>query len=197
MSCVRFWVLAIFSQIFGIVCSGVTPQAFAQVPNSTASGADWKLWQPDPSSVSSPATSFAETPLTIKNYDKYFYFYREGVRFSEALSDLRECDSRSRGIWSGRSNSEYKGSSGYGLAADLAVTLIFGPAQDRAVRRANMRRCMFYKGYERYGLPKEQWEAFNLQRIVNDTPERDVQISLARQALLASGPLPATQALGL
>lgn len=172
--------------------------ASAQNPNSPQSDAQWQEWQPDPANVSLPQTSFTETPDTVKNYDKYFYFHREGTGFSEAFADLRECDARARGIWNGKATREEGGgASPYGLVGDLAVTLIFGPAQDRLFRRANLRRCMFYKGYARYGLPKEQWEAFNLQKIAKDSPERDIQVSLARQARVASGPSPAKRALGL
>ncbi len=142
--------------------------------------------------------AFVETPAIVKDYDKYFYFHRQNTSFADALTDLRECDARARGIWQGKSaRGETLGRTAYGLVGDLANTLIFVPAQDRLFRRANLRRCLYFKGYARYGLPKALWEAFNLQHIEAATPERDIQMSLVRQALVASGVRPVSRALGL
>lgn len=172
--------------------------AFAQGPNDPRSDAQWRIWQPDPASLAPQDMAFAETPAMVKDYDKYFYFHRQSTSFVEALTDLRECDARARGIWQGKTaRNETAGGMAYGLVGGLANALIFVPAQDRLFRRANLRRCMFFKGYARYGLPKALWEAFNLQHIEAATPERDIQMSLARQALVASGPRPASRVLGL
>lgn len=189
----------------GIICLSLAPitacvaqLASAQEPNSPQSDAQWQVWQPDPARLAPQEMAFAETPAMVKDYDKYFYFHRQSTSFVEALTDLRECDARARGIWQGKTaRGEAPGRTAYGLVGDLANALIFVPAQDRLFRRANLRRCMSFKGYARYGLPKALWESFNLQHIETATPERDIQMSLARQALVASGPQPTSRALGL
>jgi hypothetical protein len=172
----------------------VAQLAFAQGPNDPQSDVQWRVWQPDPAIIAPLEMAFAETPAMVKDYDKYFYFHRQSMSFVEALTDLRECDARARGIWQGKTaRGEAPGRTAYGLVGDLANALIFVPAQDRA----NLRRCMSFKGYARYGVPKALWESFNLQHIETATPEREIQMSLARQALVASGPQPASRALGL
>ena len=153
---------------------------------------------PDPASVPVPDLSFAESEKDIRDYDKYFYFYRADTAFPEALRDIRECDARARKIWHGEAadKQDYTPNP-YGLVGAAAQALIFGPAQDRLFRRANLRRCMFFKGYSRYGLAKPNWEAFNFERVNRDTTESGIQAMLVRQALVASGPAPRAKALGL
>ena len=84
-----------------------------------------------------------------------------------------------------------------GAIGNVMAAAIFGSAEKRRVRRVNMRRCMHYKGYQRYGLEKELWQAFNFEEGfgMTDAPERDAKI--AQQAKVASGPKPATAELGL
>ncbi len=60
-----------------------------------------------------------------------------------------------------------------------------------------MRRCMNYKGYDRFGLDKQLWEDFNFEEGNRQVAEADRQQMLARQALVASAARPLTAALGL
>lgn len=171
-----------------------------QAQNATApqTDAEWRVWVPDPGSLTMPNLSFAETEDDIENYDKYFYFQRGDTTFPDALRDIRECDSRARRMWRGeRSDRQDIAAGPYGLVGVAAQAFIFGPAQDRMFRRANLRRCMFFKGYARYGLAKPNWEAFNFQRADGDLAEADIQRMLVRQALVAAGPAPQANALGL
>jgi hypothetical protein len=64
------------------------------------------------------------------------------------------------------------------------------------MRRINMRKCMHYKGYSRYGLAKENWSPFNFEEGFDGLKEAERQTLLARQAKVASGPAPAGKELG-
>lgn len=198
MTSTKYRIWGASRHVLGAALACAAQVVFAQDSKSPQSDIKWQVWEPDPANLSMPQISFTETPETVKDYDKYFYFHREDTGFSEALADLRECDERARRIWRGKPTRrivvDYPR---YGLAVDFLMEEVLGPAQDRLFRRANLRRCMFYKGYARYGLPKEQWEGFNLEGNVKASEERSHQMSLARQALVASGPRPAQQALGL
>lgn len=163
----------------------------------------------DPASIAVPDINVAETPEYAKNFDKYFFFHREGTSFEEALADIRECDDYARGI---SYHTEYTdphmyGYYGqYGLAGALGGALgaaigdaiadaIFGSAARRRLRWQNLRICMGYKEYQRYGLPKEAWEQFNFSEGNARVSERKRQVFLQQQAKIASGPKPAGRVL--
>jgi hypothetical protein len=185
--------------VIAVALACASTPALAQNATAPQTDTEWRAWVPDPASVTTPDLSFAESEEDIKNYDKYFYFHREDTGFLEALGDIRECDARARKMWQADAvdKREDLTASAYGLVGAAAQELIFGPAQDRLFRRANMRRCMFYKGYSRYGLAKLNWEAFNFQHVDRDWTEADIQATLVRQALVASGPAPRAKELGL
>lgn len=157
----------------------------------------------DPATISMPALSFAPDPSFEKDFDKYYYFNHEATDFKTALADLRDCDNLSRGLASpfGYMETPYPynltpaGLIG-GAIGNAMVAAIFGSAQVRAIRRINMRRCMFYKGYQRYGLPKDVWQAFNFEEGFGAIGETKRQIFLMQQAKVASGPKPSTPVLG-
>ena len=44
----------------------------------------------DLASIAVPDINFAETPAYAANFDKYFFFHREGTTFEEALNDIRD-----------------------------------------------------------------------------------------------------------
>lgn len=157
----------------------------------------------DPATISTPDLSFASDPSLEKDFDKYYYFNREATDFKTALADLRDCDNLSRGLASpfGSMETPYPynmtpaGLIG-GAIGNIMVAAIFGSAQVRAMRRINMRRCMFYKGYQRYGLPKDVWQTFNFEEGFGAIGETKRQKFLMQQAKVASGPKPATSVLG-
>jgi hypothetical protein len=156
-----------------------------------------------------PELAFVEDQNDRDNYEKYYYFNRPETDFPTALADLRECDAHARGLYrgnffpnAGQTNAaamQYGALAGAagGLIAGIMMDAIMGPAQLRGKRRINMRRCMGFKGYARYGLDKDLWEAFNFEEGVGEVPEAERQLMLAGQARVASGPRPSTQELGL
>ncbi len=151
----------------------------------------------DPSTISVPDINFTETPELAKNFDKYFFFHREGTSFEEALADIRECDDYARGV-SFHLNYDNPYMYGqYGMAGALGGAIgaaiadaIFGSAARRRMRWQNLRICMGYKEYQRYGLPKQAWEAFNFSEGNSRISERKRQVFLQQQARVASGPRP-------
>ena len=147
--------------------------------------------------VAVPSLAFDEQPEMVKAYDKYFYFHRDGTTFAEALSDLQECDGYARGL-------------AYRIKPDPDDPLVknspigpvfeaigarwadkmFGVPERRKARRTNMRVCMGYKVYQRYGLPQAIWQSFNFDDAATAPAEADRQKMLMQQAKIASGPRP-------
>jgi hypothetical protein len=78
-----------------------------------------------------------------------------------------------------------------GLMADA----IFGSAERRKLKRINIRTCMFYKGYDRYGLKKDLWQEFHFEEGLSRENADKRQTALLRQALVASGDQPTTEVL--
>lgn len=157
----------------------------------------------DVDAIELPPFTVTSDEKSEKDFDKYYYFHRPDTDFKTALTDLRDCDGLSRGLASpyGYAEAPYPyngtlaGAAG-GAIANLMVAAIFGSAQVRATRRINMRRCMNYKGYNRYGLPKDIWKEFNFEEGFSELDEDKRQAFLKQQAKVASGPQPAMGALG-
>lgn len=157
----------------------------------------------DPETIVVPALTFEITPANAADFDKYYYFNRADTDFRAALTDLLDCDGLARGLSSGRGwadtpypyNTTAAGAAG-GIIANLLVSAIFGSAEIRRLRRVNMRNCMFYKGYQRYGLDKEIWEDFNFEEGLDGVSEEARVGFLRQQARIASGPRPQQEALG-
>lgn len=152
------------------------------------------------SAVDMPDTMFEATPADIETFDKYFYFHRDGTDFDTAYNDISECDAVSSGASYYSGGDSYMANyfvTQYGLAgaaggaiAYALVDAIAGSAERRRIRRINMRNCMGFKGYDRYGMEKERWQAFHFEEgfdRVNDS-KRDTY--LMKQARVASGPKP-------
>jgi hypothetical protein len=59
-----------------------------------------------------------------------------------------------------------------------------------------MRRCMGFKGYQRYGLPKAIWTQFNFEEGFGDLADSKREVFLRQQAKVASLVTPAGEALG-
>lgn len=159
---------------------------------------------PDPAAVTIPDLAFAETPEIAATYDKYYYFHRPDTGFAEALADIRECDGFARGLSSGMTSADvpypYAGTMAGALGGAIGnafAAAVFGSAEKRKLRRVNMRRCMHYKGYERYGLDKDIWQRFNFEEGLSRVGEDERQAKLAQQAKVASGPSPQQKGLGL
>lgn len=159
---------------------------------------------PDPASVTMPRLDFTPTLADEGTYDKYYFFNRAGTGFEEALADLRNCDGFASGLSSGYQYQAapypYAGTmagAAGGVIGNLMVAAIFGSAEKRRLRRVNMRRCMGYKGYSRFGLSKDLWQEFNFEEGFSGEAEEKRQAMLAQQAKVASGPRPVAKELGL
>lgn len=156
----------------------------------------------DPAAVPTPALRFTETETDRAGYDKYFYFVREGTDFATAYQDIRECDALARGMnfyaTGGVAPYPYTytmaGAVG-GAIGSVMVDMIFGPSVRRQMRRTNLRTCMGYKGYGRYGLSKDRWEAFNFEEGNRVVGEDERQKYLQMQAKAAISGRPDTQEL--
>ena len=72
---------------------------------------------------------------------------------------------------------------------------IFGSAERRRIKRVNLRNCMFFKGYDRYGLEKDLWQAFHFEEGLSRENAEDRAAALMKQARVASGPKPALEVL--
>lgn len=156
----------------------------------------------DPGMVPTPALSFTETDADRAGYDKYFYFVREGTDFATAYQDIRECDALARGMnfYAGGGQVPYPyagtlaGAAG-GVIGSLVADAIFGSAVRRQMRRTNLRTCMGYKGYSRYGLNKDLWQKFNFEEGNGTVRDEERQKLLQMQAKAAISGRPASQEL--
>ena len=155
--------------------------------------------------VPMPELAFDETADDTKDYDKYFYFHRDGTGFDEAYADIIECDALASGF------TYYGGASPYmtnyyaiqyglggvigGAIGSALADAIYGSAERRKERRFNLRNCMYFKGYDRFGLRKSLWEEFNFEEgNSKEEPEKRAR-KLLMQAKVASGPRPQQEVL--
>lgn len=151
--------------------------------------------------VEMPSLEYTPDPTVAADFDKYFFFHREGTDFSQAYADITECDSLASGInfYMGADSAAISSAmSQYGMLAGgiggalggLMADAIFGSAERRRIKRVNLRNCMFYKGYDRYGLEKDLWQAFHFEEGLSRENAKDREAALLKQARVASGPKP-------
>jgi hypothetical protein len=154
--------------------------------------------------LAAPTLAFQETPQNVQDYDKYFYFHRPDTSFDEAFSDISECDALASGFTYYGGASDYSAAMvQYGVAAGALGGLlgsaiadaIFGSAERRKERRINLRNCMHYKAYDRYGLDKDLWQEFNFEEGNQRVEGEERQHYLMLQARVASGPRPDQKAI--
>ena len=190
---------AIVAVCFAISVTDAQAQAIKQPPAMRHFTAD------EVSAVVKPDLAFDATPADVETFDKYFYFHRDGTDFDTAFNDLSECDALASGI------SYYGGGdpamanyyvAQYGLAGAAGGVIgsaiadaIFGSAERRRIRRINMRNCMGFKGYDRYGMERERWQAFHFEEGFGHVEDEKRAGYLMKQALVASGPKPSTEVL--
>lgn len=152
--------------------------------------------------IETPDLTFTETPEITDTYDKYFYFHRADTSFDQAFADIRECDAYASGFRFHMGNTPvpypYAGTLGGAIGGAIGNAMadaIFGSAERRKMRRLNLRKCMGFKGYARFGMEKERWQKFNFEEgngIVEPVKRRQY---LLQQAKVASGPRPKGQEL--
>ncbi|WP_245942227.1 hypothetical protein [Sphingomonas gilva] len=174
-----------------VIAESASPFAAATISNT------------DAASVTMPALTFEPEGDEAKDFDKYYYFHRAETDFATAYADISECDGYASGLSSGMGYTQvpypYAGTLGGAIGGALGNAIadaIFGSGERRRVRRMNMRACMHFKGYDRYGLPKAFWEKFNFEEGMGSVePKRRVAM-LRQQALVAATALPVGKALG-
>ncbi|MEQ5788975.1 hypothetical protein J3454_13835 [Erythrobacter sp. NFXS35] len=150
--------------------------------------------------VAMPNLAYTPDPTIAADFDKYFFFHRDGTDFDRAYADITECDSLASGIdfYMGGNDAimqnaimQYGAAGAIGGAiGGLMADAIFGSAERRRIKRVNLRNCMFYKGYDRYGLEKDLWQAFHFEEGLSRENAKDREAALMKQARVASGPKP-------
>ena len=158
----------------------------------------------DPAKVTMPALAFKDDGTMAADFDKYYAFRRADTDFRTAYADIAECDGYARGLQSGDrlradalSLCRYDGGRGRRGARQRHGGMIFGSGEKRRMRRVNMRTCMNFKGYDRYGLSKDVWDTFNFEEGLSGVSEDKRQVYLKQQALVASSGTLQGKALGL
>jgi len=147
----------------------------------------------DAQSETMPKLAYTSDGSEAADFDKYYAFHRADTDFATAYGDIAECDNYARGLQSGIGDVQvpypYAGTmaGALGGAIGSAVAMaVFGSAEKRRLRRVNMRTCMNFKGYDRYGLPKALWDDFNFEEGLSGVNDTKRQHYLKLQALVAS-----------
>lgn len=147
----------------------------------------------DKAGVAMPVLAFTSDGTEAADFDKYYAFHRADTDFATAYGDIAECDGYARGLQSGigymQAPYPYAGTMAGavgGAIGNVMAVMIFGSAEKRRLRRVNMRTCMHFKGYQRYGLPKDLWDKFNFEEGLSGVSEEKRQGMLKQQAMVAS-----------
>jgi hypothetical protein len=156
--------------------------------------------------VPMPKLDFDHAAVKSDDFEKYFYFHRPDTGFDQAYADITECDSLGSGInfylrandWQiQNAMNQYGPLAGGigGMVGSMLADAIFGSAERRRLKRVNIRNCMYFKGYDRYGLEKELWQSFHFEEGLSRENAEDREAALKQQARVASGPRPTTEVL--
>ena len=147
---------------------------------------------PQAATANSEGAKAGAKPGPEKDIEKSV-FYRAGTDFDTALADVRECDGYARGIsyhiGGGAVPYPYAGTVAGAVGGALGSVLadaIFGAAERRKLRRVNMRTCMRFKEYTRYGLTEEAWKAYDLGEEKGDASDSERELLLRLHAKIAS-----------
>jgi len=161
---------------------------------------------PDPETVKVPDVAPSQDPKVRSEGYKFYYFNNPAVSFAEAYRDLLEC--RGHLIVAGPAQvpgfipwdeahrrKTRQGSpmvagpdmltAMVGVAVFSAMAAIIMPKMERGARSNKMRRCMGTRGYERYAITEDAWNALN---------KGDEQQLLLMQAKLGAAPKPLDEA---
>lgn len=143
--------------------------------------------------VAMPTLTFTSDGTEAADFDKYYAFQRADTDFATAFADIAECDGYARGLQSGvgymQTPYPYAGTlagAAGGVIGNIMASMIFGSGEKRRLRRVNMRTCMHFKGYDRYGLSKAVWDDFNFEEGLSGVSDEKRQVYLKQQALVAS-----------
>ncbi len=158
---------------------------------------------PDPPKVTLPNLDAPLDAHDAAGFETYFYFHKQGVDYPTALADIQECDSYSSALRPMTALPAFVPMGGAPRPDETTrkalvnVWFAWGPvglgivaiALDNvrsAAQRANIRRCMGFRGYQRYGTSRSAWKE------LNKGSDGEIEASLA---LIASGPQPQSKAL--
>jgi len=151
----------------------------------------------DLATVTVPDLVFTATPRDERSYDEYFLFHKPGVTTAAALADIQECRAFSQGLqpmaklthfvpvggeaYEADNNAAYMNAQFmYGLTGVLILAIVNeGLASDN--EHGNTRRCMGFKGYQRYGTSRAIWKQMD---------KGGDEVMIARLALIASATQP-------
>lgn len=154
--------------------------------------------------VAMPDLAYEPDPEIEANFEKYYFFHREDTSFDQAFADITECDALAHGMNNFNFNPitpSYENIADKGPVLGTAFAIlsptdaIFGSGKRRWIRRYNIRTCMYFKGYDRYGLEKTLWQAFHFEEGFSRENARDRHAALLKQARVASGPKPPLEVL--
>jgi hypothetical protein len=133
-----------------------------------------KVTPVDPGAVTVPDLAFTPVPRDERSYDEYFLFHKPGITTAAALSDIQECRAFSRGLQPMAKLTHFVPLGGeaydadnrianqnaqlmYGLTGVIILAIVNdGLASDN--EHGNTRRCMGFKGYQRYGTSRSIWK---------------------------------------
>ena len=170
--------------ITGLFCS----PAFSQEQEATAEAAGR-------AQIELPPITYGDDPDVAKNGYKFFFFHNPAITIEEAAVDFADCRQhlqeaeplRLPGFvrWSEKETREAPQEviSPYGLVGAV-LTSIIAPKAARGKRKNKMRLCMGRRGYVRYAMNEEAYDA------INTGEEVDV---IAMQAKLATDPAPSAE----
>ncbi len=203
----RWWaagMAALVAMVGGPVEAQALAPAAGYLPDSASPFGPVTLPDADRAAIAMPKLAFTPTPEDEKNYDKYYIFHRDGTDVATAYADISECDGYARGLQGGVAYQQtpypYAGTIGGAVGSAIGNALamaIFGSAEKRRLRRVNMRTCMNFKGYGRFGVSKDVWKDFNFEEGLSSVKDEDRTRMLRQQALVASAYRPAGKELGL
>lgn len=178
--------------------SQATPQGTPQA----GSPAEADAAIPSIESVEVPAITEGRDSKVVRNGWKYFYFYRADTTYEQAYADIAECYSflpvpgRTAPLpgftpWDARPDGAVvvPQPSIYGPVGELIGSLVAGPIE-RRMSQSRMRRCMEPRGYERFPMSKENWEA-----VIDNYSQGSIamQAKLVAQGQPDADPLPVTR----
>ncbi|MGH3428466.1 MAG: hypothetical protein ACRDQZ_13015, partial [Mycobacteriales bacterium] len=160
------------------------------------------LTRPDPATVTIPDVTVPLSDRDARNFEDDYFFQKPGVSYETAFADIDTCRMyglSARAISAPPTVVPLSGAvvqrsesasprlfSQYGVVGGLIAGALIAEAEEDAAQGA-VRRCLFYKGYRRYGTSRAVFDAINSGTDVDKA---------ARMARIASGPTPATRDIG-
>lgn len=146
---------------------------------------------------------FEADPKHTEEFHKYFFFHKDGVSFDQARDEIGECNVYQTGpagaegetflivprfvsLSETQSYKPYVYNSNDGGVVGAIIGDIISASILKKNKAQRWRRCMEFKGYDRYGLSKDLWKT--ISKVGDD---QYIQI----HANIASGPKPQAEKL--